>query len=33
MSWRSMRAQTTAIIVASFVLSHLVGYASHHGDR
>ncbi|MBB3710917.1 signal transduction histidine kinase [Limimaricola variabilis] len=33
MNWRSMRAQTTAIIVASFVLSHLVGYAFYHVDR
>lgn len=33
MNWRSMRARTTAIIVASFVLSHLVGYAFYHFDR
>lgn len=33
MKWRSMRSQTTAIIVASFLLSHLVGYAFYHFDR
>ncbi len=33
MTWRSMRSQTTAIIVASFLLSHLVGYAFYHFDR